>query len=501
MNASYTYKRIFLYCLVIILILEIFYVFPPDDSLRHVGLAFGNFKSWGDVYPFSIFEEYKDYDPWFGYDLTLRIIAGALKHLPVSPLALKIFLTKCLSFVFSLIFFFLVLKKSKILNEIRDRNAFTLAIILVVAVLSLPFSRVLLARPFAFGTFFLIYSIGQKGFLRGLLASLILSFFYPYLCWLYISPVAFTHYINGDKKFAMGATFLLIIFLLIQPASFWGFQFALFKSDMVRSALNPKIDEFGSILKYYPFYLYLAAFIVFFPRFNQNVRRLNYPNVLLLLFLIPSVKYSRYFIDIILPLMFVSFGKEILHIFLEPYKKFTSLWKEIFQAWLIKIKTLMRWKHKKTDEIKSNTEPQQGRSLRPYIIFTYLIIVFLLVYINYRHIGSLEEMRDGLRPIHNKSLVLSSFNLQYKTLFLRPDLRLIPSCEIGFATKTISKEYIKFINEGILGPILRKTGSKYFLDDKNTYINPEEVSFLTLLNETSSFKIWKVLDLPEKAAD
>jgi hypothetical protein len=313
--------------------------------------------------------------------------------------------------------------------------------------------------------------------------------------------VAFAHYISGDKKFAIGATSLLIIFLLIQPASFWGFQIALFKSDMVRSALNPKIDEFGSIIKFYPFYLYLAAFIVFFPRFSHNVRRLNYPNVLLLLYLLPSVKYSRYFIDIILPLMYVSFGREIFHILLEPYQKFTSSWKGIFQAWLIKLKTLIKWRVEKSDKLITNTDPKPGRSLKPYIIFTYLIIVLLLVYINYRHIGSLKEMRDGLRPIHDKSLVLSSFNLQYKTLFLRPDLRLIPSCEIGFATKTISREYIKFINKGILSPILRKTGSEYFLDDKNTYINPKEAPFLTLLNETNSFKVWKVLDPANKISD
>jgi hypothetical protein len=343
--------------------------------------------------------------------------------------------------------------------------------------------------------------VGQKGFVRGLLASLILSFFYPYLCWFYIFPVAFTHYISGDKRFAIGATFLLIIFLFIQPASFWGFQIALFNSDIVRNTLNPKIGEFRSILKFYPFYLYLATFIIFFPKFSQNVKRLNYPNVLLLLYLFPSVKYNRYFVDIILPLMFVSFGREILHILLEPYQKFTFSWRGIFQAWLIKLKTLMKWRSKETDEIKSNTEPKQGRSLKPHIIFSYLIIGFLLIYINSRQIDSLKEMRDGLRPIHEKSLVLSSFNLQYKTLFLRPDLRLIPSCEIGFATKTISREYKKFLNEGILGPILRKTGTKYFLDNKNTYISPKEGPFLTLLNETNSFKIWKVLDPAKKIGD
>jgi hypothetical protein len=499
MNESY--KRIFLYCLLIILTLVIFYVTPRDDGLRHVGLAFGNFESWGEVYPFSIFEEFKDYNPWFGYDLILRIIAGALKHLPISLLTLKFFLLKFLSFLFSLIFFFLVLKKSKILNEIKDRNTFTLAIILVVAVLSFPFSRVLLARPFAFGTFFIIYSVGQEGFVRGFLASLILSFFYPYLCWFYILPVAFAHYIRGDKKFAIGAIFLLIIFLLIQPASFWGFQIALFKSDIVRSALNSKIGEFGSISKFFLFYLYLATFIIFFPKFSQNVRRLNYQNILLLFYLFPSFKYNRYFWDIVLPLIFISFGKELLHILLAPYQDVVFSWKITFQEWHKKIVTTINWRRQKFSNKSTSTNSKSGKSLKPLIIIIYLFICFLLILINYKQLDSNEKFREGLLPIHEKSLVLTSFNLQYKTLFSRPDLRLIPSCEIGFTRDVISKEYISFLNDGILSKIFQKTGAEYYLDNKNTYIDPKESRFLTLLSETNSFKIWKVSDPAKKKGD
>jgi hypothetical protein len=371
-------------------------------------------------------------------------------------------------------------------------------IILVITILSLPLSRIILARPFAFGTFFIVYSIGQKGFLRGFLASLILSFFYPYLCWFYILPVALTHFVRGNKKFAIGATSLLLIFLLIQPDSFWGFQIALFKSDMVRSELNTGIEEFIPILKFYPFYLYLAAFIIFFPRFSQHVKKLNYPNILIILFVLPSLKYNRYFFDITLPLMFVSFGKELVHILSGPCQSLASAWKTIIQNWLKEINTIINWRSQKLVPKNSSTNLKSEKSLKPYIIITYLIIVFLLIYINSRQIDALKEFGNGLRHIREKSLVLTSFNLQYKTLFLRPDLRLIPSCEIGFATKTILREYKKFYNEGILQPILQKTGARYFLHDKNNYIHPNEGRILTLLNETNSFNIWKVLDQPQK---
>ena len=498
---SEPYEKIFKLTLLIIIILNIFYLFPPDDGLRHVGLAFGNFTSWGDVYPYSIFEEFKDYDPWFGYDLALRIIARTLKYLPIPLLTLKFFLTKSISFLLSLIFFFLVLDKSRILSEVKDRHTFTLAIICVVTLLSFSFFRIMIARPFVFGTFFLIYSVGQKGLVRGFLSSLCLAFFYPYLSWFYILPVAFTHYIRGDRKFALGAISLMVIFLLIQPASFWGFQIALVNSDIVRSAINTKIGEFSSILKFLPFYLYLAAFIIIFPYFSENVRRLNFANVLILLYVFPSLKYNRYFFDIILPLLFISFGSELVRIFSEPYQKLISSWRTVIKSWLKNIKASIKWVPKETEKTKSETNPKTDWSLKPYIIVTYLAIFSLLLYINFKQIHSLKEFRDGLSPVPQKSLVLTNFNLQYKILFLRPDLKLIPSCEIGFTRDAISKEYINFLNEGGLSKISQKTGAKYFIESKNTYVNPKDGKFLKLLKTNGDLKLWRVLIPSTKKMD
>lgn len=71
--------------------------FPLDDGLRHVGLAFGDSRSWGEVYPFSVFEAHRDYDPWYGYDLALRAGARAFARLPLPPLLPQFVLTKLLS--------------------------------------------------------------------------------------------------------------------------------------------------------------------------------------------------------------------------------------------------------------------------------------------------------------------------------------------------------------------------------------------------------------------
>ena len=72
---------------------------------------------------------------------------------------------------FVVIFVFLALARSSLLDEIKDRETFKLAVIIFVALLALPLGRITLARPFAFGTIFLIYSTGQKGVIRGFLSS------------------------------------------------------------------------------------------------------------------------------------------------------------------------------------------------------------------------------------------------------------------------------------------------------------------------------------------
>jgi hypothetical protein len=359
----------------------------------------------------------------------------------------------------------------------------------------LPLGRITLARPFAFGTIFLIYSTGQKGVIRGFLSSLTLTFFYPYLSWFYILPVAFAHFIKGDKKFAMGGISFIIIFFFLQPSSFWGFQIALVNSDVIRKAISLKISEFELTLKDFTFYFYLAALFIFYPKFSKHVRNLNYINILILIYLLPALKYMRYFLDLTLPLLFVSSGKELIQIIDGPYRKLTSSWKTIVQGSFDNIKSSLRVKPVRDNYTKSSEMEGTGRSLKPYIAVSYLLILAILIHVNIRQVGSLKEFRDGLMPVPEGSLVLASFNMQYKTLYLRPDLRVIPSCEIGFTKTSVSKEYMSFFNEGLIIPLSKKTGAKYFLESNDIYVNPQDGRFLKLLKKNNRFKVWKILDL------
>jgi hypothetical protein len=115
-----------------------------------------------------------------------------------------------------------------------------------------------------------------------------------------------------------------------------------------------------------------------------------------------------------------------------------------------------------------------------------------LIYINSKQIDSFTEFGYGLRPVNEESLVLASFNLQYRILYLRPDLRVIPSCEMGFAKKNILQEYLDFLNRGSFSSLSRKTGAKYLLESNDVIINPLDGKFLKLLKKNGRFKVWGI---------
>jgi hypothetical protein len=477
-------------------VLNILFSFPIDDSLRHVGLAFGNLKSWGEVYPFSYYEEFKGFNPWFGYDLSLRLIASILKYLPIPLLLLQFLLTKSISLLFTLTFCFLILLRADLLDKIKDRITFTMALSLFIAILVFPLYRIGIARPFAFGIFFLIYSVDQKGVLRGALSSLVLIFFYPYLAWFYIFPVAFIHFLRGDKKFAIGAISPLIIFFLMAPPSFWGLLAVVIKTNFTRNTIiNVKIDEFICTLKFWGFYLYLGGFLICYPRFSKNTRRLNYPNMLILIYFFPALMHARFFIDLILPLLFISFGNDLMQVVEMPFKELMSSWHMIVQSDFATIKSTKKRKSSKDRTKKGIPSVGSSRSLKPYIAILYILIFIILIHTNIKQVLFLKGFRNDLEPVPQGSLVLSSFNLQYKILYLRPDISIIPSCEINFAQQNIIKEYTDFFNKGFLVPLFRKTGAKYFLENSDMYINPQEGRFLKLLKQNKNFKLWKIIDL------
>jgi hypothetical protein len=48
---------------------------------------------------------------------------------------------------------------------------------------------------------------------------------------------------------------------------------------------------------------------------------------------------------------------------------------------------------------------------------------------------------------------------------------------------------MRYFNEGLLVPISKKTGAKYFLEQKDVYIYPKEGRFLKLVRSNGSLKL------------
>jgi hypothetical protein len=460
--------------------------FPRDDALRHVGFAFGTSSSWGDVYPFSVFESYRTYDPWYGYDTALKAAATALSRLPLSPLTLKFLLIKALSLTLLLAFLYLALARSGIVREIRDRHAFTLALLVLLIFLTRSCLRAASARPCVFGSLFLLYAVGRKGVVRGAVSSAILVFLYPYLSWFVVLPVAFAHYVRGDRRFAWGAALVIVLFLLMQPPSFWGFVSALIGSDAARKAIVRQIGELRPALVHVHVYVLLAAVAILYPRFSQQARKLDYAHILILIYTVPALKHVRYFDDFVAPLAFVAFGAELLRVLHGPSLAVASAWRSLFRC-------------AGDTTGAAHTTETGGTGMRRIALTLcvatgYLLLCTLVIYVNVRKHAFFHEYEKDLAPVPRNALALTTFNPQYTILFLRPDLRLIPSCEIGFHDPSISQEYTDLFNKGRPVALARKTGAQYFLEARNLYVDPRDGSALRLLSENKRLRVWQILD-------
>jgi hypothetical protein len=136
-------------------------------------------------------------------------------------------------------------------------------------------------------------------------------------------------------------------------------------------------------------------------------------------------------------------------------------------------------------------------NLKPYLVILYVIVSILVIQLNHKEFSSLREFQADLSVIPTGSTLLTHFDLQYKILYVRPDLRIIPSCEIGFPKDSIRKEYVDFLNEGEFLSLARKTNARFLLERKNMYINPKNGGSLRLVRKSNDLRIWKVLHSPE----
>jgi hypothetical protein len=109
---------------------------------------------------------------------------------------------------------------------------------------------------------------------------------------------------------------------------------------------------------------------------------------------------------------------------------------------------------------------------------------------------TVNETEKFLSIIPRNSIILSSFNQQYNILFVRPDLKIIPSSEVGMPSHEIRNEYIDFFKKGLFRNLASRTSASYLIEAKDMYLNPTDSRHLELIGRHDKLSIWKILGSP-----
>ncbi len=486
-----THRRLWFMILFLIVFFQAFLSFPADDGLRHVGLALRGEARWSEVYPFSGFSENAGIRPWYGYDLLLHRILSPVGALGLDPVLGGFLAIKILSFVLAAALLLLTVQRSGIAEEIESFPALLAATGLMLALLAPLFGRAILLRPFVFGTLFLVYSFGARGWWRGLLSAGILIFLYPYLSWFYILPAAFCHFLRGDRRYALGILIPLGGFLALQPHSFWGLQLALLLSGSVRNEMGIQITELRSISDSFYGIVILGGYLLFYPHLHRGRRKILFGDLLALAFLLPSLLYIRTFVDVLLPIVFITHARPLVPLLAGKMLEIKAAWALFLEEGKPgrPLKGLLEKFHAGEAAEKSGG----GWSLKPIIAVLFALLIGIGVKANLDKIATLQETAELLAAVPENSIVLSSFNRQYLLLFLRPDLRIIPSSEAGLPAGSIRNEYVAFFKEGAFKELSRRTSAAFLIEGKDMYLDPGEGRFLEPLARKGEVRLWRIL--------
>ena len=488
------HRRLWFMILFLVFFFQAFFSFPADDGLRHVGLALRGEARWAEVYPFSGFSENAATSPWYGYDTLLSWMLSAVRTLGLAPALGGFLAIKIVSFVLAAALFLLVLQRSGIVQEIESFPTLLAATALMVALLAPLFGRAMLLRPFVFGTLFLAYSFSAKGLWKGLLSAGVLIFLYPYLSWFYILPTAFCHVLRGDRRFAAGILTPLGVFLALQPNSFWGLQLALISSGSVRSEMGLQISELRPISGSFYCLLILAGYLLFYPHLHRGRRKLLYGDLLAFAFLPPSVLYIRTFVDVLLPVLFITHARPFVPAVARKLLEIKTGWALFMEE--ANAPRPLRFLLKKWGKPRGEDRSGGGLSLKPLIGLLFALLIGIGVKANLDQLGTIRETAELLAGVPENAVVISSFNRQYLLLFVRPDLKIIPSSEAGLPAASIRNEYVAFFKEGTFGALARRTSAAFLIEGKDMYLDPGESRQLEQVAKNGGMRVWRILHRP-----
>jgi hypothetical protein len=428
---------------------------PISDGLRHVGLAFGEARSWGQVYPHSVFAELSGYDPWAGFDWGLRALASGVQLLPVEALVQRLLLVKLLAVAWVLGLLVLCVRRAQLEQALEDHLSLGCALAVVVGLLGLALYRAGTIRPFVLGTLVLVYAVGKRGFLRGALSAAFVIALYPYLAFVYTGPLAVAHALRGSKSFALGVVSVTALAALLAPSAQWTMLAALAEANATRAAMGMQIGELRSALSApWLFVALLALSALVVPRLPAASRALRVEHVLALCFVPAALLHVRYLGDVVLVLLFVAHGADL-----------TRMLRARLPGAAARTAGPLR---------ASSASPV----LRAALAVGYLGCAFLLGRVIVGQHTALVQSARELSALPQGARVLTEFNLQYQMLFVRPDLELVPSCELGVPSVDVREPYIAYFARGRACELASAVGATHFVDTRDQHLDPTDVACL-----------------------
>lgn len=378
-----------------------------DDGLRHLTFAANKevMKSWGDVFPYSLFN---DYDPWFLWHYLLEtlliIIPIEFIHIFINTIVLTIFM-------------YYIYKHVR--QEINfDFASLTYLIVFLVALFT-SYRYIILRPDLLSGLFIFVVLLMKNRFLPIFILTLLYGPFY-YLFFLYTGSIGLVFMVQKKWRSFLGiftASILVLIFFLFHNyEGYISTVINILTDQSLRMGLKVSegkpLFDFLSYLNYFILLPLFAIIVVGLIYYKYEYFKNNSLATFLLITSILWVNQYRYF-QLFSPLILVyflaiivNFDKRKLFRTTRKYfiisKRYFSYSKKAFLFYIVLI---------------------------PYIIG---VVAYM-----FSDLSSKKTIEEGSfyksEEFNNKTVLLNELNLDvYRGLYHNPTIKFVPSCSIGW---------------------------------------------------------------------
>ncbi len=379
----------------------------PDDGLRHIVFAANPdiMKSWGNMYPFSLFGEY---DPWFMWHEFLSIVLKvvSIDKLPIVVNLISLFVLMCLIHEF-------IIRNSKY-------NFASLIYIIVFIITLLTSYRYLMIRPDLLSGLYIMTALLLANKFRYIFILTLFYIPFYYLFFLYVGSVGLVYLIQKKLRAFLGVFISSILGLIFHLT----YDFEGYISTVINILTDQKLRMGLAVSEGLPifdflngvnYYLLVVIFLItsfFIIKYKYKYFKKNSIALFLLITSVLWLNQARYY-HLFLPLIFVFIFVQITNM---NKKRFFYLIRKYFII------------------ITRYFNFSKNKKLFYFIAIPYSI--FMLAYMFSWH--SLDKsIKNGeyftKKEFTNKTILSNKMDPDmFKAHYYNPTLKLIPSCSIGW---------------------------------------------------------------------